>query len=95
MSVTVMSVTQSSLGGGPGVRKRSALAVQRSRGAGERHPARAARHLGCHHSLPRAVFGYTFGVTAPWFFTYDRLWLDILPGIAVALGRLTVRWVHD
>jgi hypothetical protein len=33
-------------------------------------------------------FGYTFGVAVPWFFTYDRLWLDILPGIAVLLGGL-------
>jgi hypothetical protein len=33
-------------------------------------------------------FGYTFGVTTPWFFTYDRLWLSVLPGIAVFLGGL-------
>ncbi|HEX5348874.1 MAG TPA: hypothetical protein VFW64_17480 [Pseudonocardiaceae bacterium] len=33
-------------------------------------------------------FGYTFGVTVPWFFTYDRLWLNILPGIAVFVGGL-------
>jgi hypothetical protein len=33
-------------------------------------------------------FGYTFGVTVPWFFTYDRLWLNILPGIAVLVGGL-------
>lgn len=33
-------------------------------------------------------FGYTFGVTVPWFLTYDRLWLNILPGIAVFVGGL-------
>jgi hypothetical protein len=33
-------------------------------------------------------FGYMFGVTTPWFFTYDRLWLSVLPGIAVFLGGL-------
>jgi hypothetical protein len=33
-------------------------------------------------------FHYTFGVTVPWFFTYDRLWLNVLPGIALFLGGL-------
>ena len=33
-------------------------------------------------------FNYAFGVANPWFFTPDRLWLNILPGIAVALGGL-------
>jgi hypothetical protein len=33
-------------------------------------------------------FGYMFGVTTPWFFTYDRLWLSVLPGVAVFLGGL-------
>ncbi len=33
-------------------------------------------------------FDYTFGVAAPWVFTFDRLWLNILPGIAVLIGGL-------
>jgi hypothetical protein len=33
-------------------------------------------------------FSYAFGVTTPWFFTYDRLWLSVLPGITVLLGGL-------
>jgi hypothetical protein len=33
-------------------------------------------------------FSYTFGVTVPWSFTYDRLWLNILPGVAVFVGGL-------
>jgi len=46
-------------------------------------------------------FNYAFGVTDPWFFTVDRLWLNILPGIVVALGgvmlasstsRINSRW---
>ncbi|HEY3689297.1 MAG TPA: hypothetical protein VGL46_03220 [Pseudonocardiaceae bacterium] len=33
-------------------------------------------------------FNYAFGIANPWFFTTDRLWLNIMPGIAVALGGL-------
>lgn len=33
-------------------------------------------------------FDYTFGIDEPWLFTLDRLWLSILPGIAVLLGGL-------
>ena len=33
-------------------------------------------------------FNYSFGVADPWSFTADRLWLNILPGIAVAFGGL-------
>jgi hypothetical protein len=33
-------------------------------------------------------FNYAFGVADPWFFTTDRLWLNILPGIVVAFGGL-------
>ncbi|RCW46189.1 hypothetical protein DFQ14_102492 [Halopolyspora algeriensis] len=33
-------------------------------------------------------FGYGFGSDQPWLFTMDRLWLSILPGLAVLLGGL-------
>jgi hypothetical protein len=33
-------------------------------------------------------FHYSFGSTATWHFTTNRLWLDILPGVAVVLGGL-------
>jgi hypothetical protein len=33
-------------------------------------------------------FGYAFGSHATWFYTANRLWLDILPGLAVVLGGL-------
>ncbi|MGH3840197.1 MAG: hypothetical protein ACRDS0_01930 [Pseudonocardiaceae bacterium] len=36
-------------------------------------------------------FSYAFGVADPWFFTVDRLWLNVLPGIAVLIGGLILR----
>jgi len=33
-------------------------------------------------------FHYSFGSTATWHFTTNRLWLDVLPGVAVVLGGL-------
>lgn len=36
-------------------------------------------------------FSYAFGVANPWFFTLDRLWLNVLPGIAVLTGGLMLR----
>lgn len=33
-------------------------------------------------------FNYAFGTTAPWMFSFDRLWLNIVPGAAVVLGGL-------
>jgi hypothetical protein len=36
-------------------------------------------------------FSYAFGVANPWFFTLDRLWLNVLPGIAVLIGGLMLR----
>jgi hypothetical protein len=33
-------------------------------------------------------FAYAFGVADPWYFTVDRLWLNVLPGLAVFLGGL-------
>jgi hypothetical protein len=33
-------------------------------------------------------FGYAFGTHATWYYTADRLYLDILPGVAVIFGGL-------
>lgn len=33
-------------------------------------------------------FGYAFGSHATWHYTADRLWLDILPAVAVVVGAL-------
>jgi hypothetical protein len=33
-------------------------------------------------------FHYSFGSTATWHFTTNRLWLDVLPGLTVVLGGL-------
>ncbi|MFC5994900.1 hypothetical protein ACFQE5_11835 [Pseudonocardia hispaniensis] len=33
-------------------------------------------------------FSYAFGSPEPWVYTADRLWLNILPGLAVLLGGL-------
>jgi len=33
-------------------------------------------------------FNYAFGSTATWHYTTDRLWLDILPAVAVVAGGL-------
>jgi len=33
-------------------------------------------------------FGYAFGSDQPWVYTTDRLWLNILPGVAVLIGGL-------
>lgn len=33
-------------------------------------------------------FGYAFGTHATWYYTADRLYLDILPGVAVVVGGL-------
>jgi hypothetical protein len=62
--------------------------MQRSRGAGSAFLLVLLGLWGAIIPFVGPYFGYTFGVTAPWFFTYDRLWLDVLPGIAVLLGGL-------
>lgn len=78
--------TQSSRG--PEVRNRSPLAMQRSRGAASAVLLVLLGIWGAIIPFVGPYFGYTFGVSVPWFFTYDRLWLNILPGIAVFLGGL-------
>ncbi len=62
--------------------------MQRSRGAGSAILLVLLGIWGAIIPFVGPYFGYTFGVVVPWFFTYDRLWLDILPGIAVFLGGL-------
>ncbi|MDE3134044.1 MAG: hypothetical protein KGL15_08265 [Acidobacteriota bacterium] len=37
-------------------------------------------------------FGYAFGSHATWHFTTNRLWLDVLPGVAVLVGGAMLMW---
>jgi hypothetical protein len=37
-------------------------------------------------------FGYAFGSHATWHYTANRLWLDILPAVAVIVGALIMLW---
>ncbi|MGH3847794.1 MAG: hypothetical protein ACRDS0_41230 [Pseudonocardiaceae bacterium] len=62
--------------------------MNRSRGAGSGLLLALLGIWGAIIPFVGPYFGYAFGVTIPWFFTYHRLWLDILPGIAVFLGGL-------
>jgi hypothetical protein len=78
-----MSMTQSSVGS-----RGTAMTMQRSRGAGSAFLLVLLGLWGAIIPFVGPYFGYTFGVTVPWFFTYDRLWLDVLPGVAVLLGGL-------
>jgi hypothetical protein len=64
------------------------MTMQRSRGAGSAFLLVLLGLWGAIIPFVGPYFGYTFGVTTPWFFTYDRLWLDVLPGVAVLLGGL-------
>ncbi|MBV8539898.1 MAG: hypothetical protein JO364_02040 [Pseudonocardiales bacterium] len=79
-----MSTTHSSLD----VRQRSTLAMQRSHGAASGLLLVLLGAWGALIPFVGPYFHYTFGVTVPWFFTYDRLWLNVLPGAAVFLGGL-------
>lgn len=81
------ATTRASFDGGSNV-QRSALTMQRSRGATSALLLVLLGIWGAIIPFVGPYFGYTFGVTTPWFFTYDRLWLSILPGIAVFLGGL-------
>lgn len=83
-----MSSTQTPLGGKSNIQDGSALAMRRSRGAMTGFLLALLGIWGAIVPFVGPYFGYAFGVAAPWFFTYDRLWLDILPGIAVFLGGL-------
>jgi hypothetical protein len=78
-----MSMTQSSVGSRSG-----ALTMQRSRGAGSAFLLVLLGIWGAIIPFVGPYFGYAFGGTTPWSFTYERLWLDVLPGIAVFLGGL-------
>jgi hypothetical protein len=37
-------------------------------------------------------FGYAFGSHATWHYTANRLWLDILPALAVVAGAVILLW---
>lgn len=66
----------------------SATAVPRSRGAMSGLLLVLAGIWGAVIPFVGPYFNYAFGAAAPWVFTMDRLWLSILPGIAVVLGGL-------
>ena len=83
-----MSTTKPSVGGGAYARNGSGLAMQRSRGATSGFLLVLLGIWGAIIPFIGPYFGYAFGVATPWFFTYDRLWLSVLPGIAVFLGGL-------
>ncbi len=44
------------------------------------------RGLGGHHPLVGPYFHYAFGSYTAFSFTWDRLWLDVLPGVAAVIG---------
>jgi hypothetical protein len=69
-------------------RSGSALAMRRSRGAASGVLLVLLGIWGAIIPFIGPYFSYAFGVTTPWFFTYDRLWLSVLPGIAVVIGGL-------
>ncbi len=83
-----MSTTEQPSLGRSDVRKGSALTMQRSRGAVSGTLLILLGIWGAVIPFIGPYFNYTFGVTEPWFFTWDRLWLNILPGVAVFLGGL-------
>ena len=86
-----MSVTgEPSAVGGVGIRGQSgsALAMRRSRGAASGFLLVLLGIWGGIIPFIGPYFGYAFGEVTPWLFTYDRLWLSVLPGIAVFLGGL-------
>ncbi|MGH3842420.1 MAG: hypothetical protein ACRDS0_13390 [Pseudonocardiaceae bacterium] len=69
-------------------RRGSALAMPRSHGAVNGTLLVLLGIWGAVIPFVGPYFNYTFGVTTPWFVTWDRLWLNILPGIAVFVGGL-------
>jgi hypothetical protein len=82
------TTTQSSVGDGSNVRRGGTMMMQRSRGAVSGLLLVLLGIWGVMIPFVGPYFGYAFGVNAPWFFTYDRLWLNILPGVALLLGGL-------
>ena len=75
-------------GAGAGHNSGSALTIRRSPGLITGSLLALLGFWGAIVPLVGPYFNYAFGVANPWFFTTDRLWLNILPGIAVALGGL-------
>jgi hypothetical protein len=68
--------------------KGSALVMPRSRGAVSGSFLALLGVWGAMIPFIGPYFSYAFGVADPWFFTLDRLWLNILPGLVVLLGGL-------
>ncbi|MHB8491541.1 MAG: hypothetical protein ACYDA6_04905 [Solirubrobacteraceae bacterium] len=50
-----------------------------------------ARRQGRPDPVCGPYFNYGFTPNATWHFSLNRLWLDVLPGVAVALGGLRLR----
>lgn len=75
-------------GGGAGQNRKYALAMRRSRGAVNGFLLALLGIWGAIVPFIGPYFNYAFGVANPWFFTTDRLWLNVLPGLVVALGGL-------
>lgn len=82
------ATTHPSVGGSSGIGARSALAMRRSRGAVSGLLLVLLGIWGAVIPFIGPYFDYAFGTVDPWVFTVDRLWLNILPGIAVFLGGL-------
>ncbi|GEL19016.1 hypothetical protein [Pseudonocardia asaccharolytica] len=68
--------------------RRSAMQMRRSRGAFSGFWLVLLGLWGALIPFVGPYFSYAFGSLAPWTYTADRLWLNILPGIAVLLGGL-------
>ena len=84
-----MSITkQPSRTSGADGQKGPALAMPRSRGAVNDSFLALLGLWGALIPFIGPYFNYAFSTPDPWVFTLDRLWLNILPGIAVLLGGL-------
>ena len=73
---------------GAGRNSASALTMRRSRGAVSGSLLVLLGIWGAIVPFIGPYFNYAFGVADPWLFTADRLWLNVLPGIAVVIGGL-------
>lgn len=74
--------------GATGGERSSAVSVRRSRGAISGGLLVLLGIWGALVPFIGPYFAYGFGSVQPWAFTWDRLWLSILPGAAVLLGGL-------
>lgn len=87
------AVRETALPGTTGARRaeptrRSAMRIRRTRGAFSGFWLVILGIWGGVVPFIGPYFSYAFGTAQPWVFTVDRLWFDILPGVAVLLGGL-------